>query len=182
MAAVAARTELAIVDILTTMTVTAKCRRILRFAVRCVTGGTFEPFVFAAERKSGLAVVIKLPHRPGVRRVANRAILSKRALMAVILLMAGDTALILETELVTDMAMLAGHDAVHADQRELTDIVIKLVNPLPALCGVAGTAQCHVRIVVHIIGAVTAGAIARQRIAECTAVTLHTAQILVLAG
>src|SRR5215472_4880417 len=97
----------------------------LLFVWRAAMAGlTSELAVRSAQRKSGLLTVIELPELPAVRRMAPRAVLAEVALVDVIFLMAVD-ALVPDVPVGTrEMALLARHRHVQADQRELGQVVI----------------------------------------------------------
>lgn len=69
------------------------------------------------------------------------ALFAQCGLVSVFVLMTGNTTLIVEAELVADVAALAGYDAMHADQWKLAEVVIEATGGLPVLCRVAGAAE-----------------------------------------
>lgn len=151
--------ELAFMYVIGNMTGAANGGGMRGLATGFVTGFASQIAVFPLERVAGVLFVIKTPYVPGVGRMAGITVGAKGALVDVLHFMAVDTFLTGASKLIADMAAFTGHDPVHANERKFMEIMIELVDDIPAFGVVACAAQTHIFISMGIVSGMTACAI-----------------------
>src|SRR5258705_10300662 len=117
--------------------------------------------VRAIELEAGFLAVVEIPDAPAVRRMATRAIGAEAALVHVIALVAVDA---LRADVAVgprDVALLAGHGDVQADERKARQVVIESHVLVPARGRVALRAVLAELARVHVARAVAAVAFGR---------------------
>jgi hypothetical protein len=164
MAPAAVGTELSVVDIVTCMTVAAATAELcLRFQFLSVTGFAADGLVGSVQNERCLGVVIKTPPGPVDWRMTQTAIIRETIVMWIVVHMAGTAVLRRITE---DLRLMAGRAfgiRMFAEQRELSQVVIKedIVPPRNVVMAVtAHFSLCTaVRVVIFVALAAT-----RQRL------------------
>lgn len=111
----------------------------------------------AGQWEPGLLGVIEFPHPPTVRRVTACAVGSQSALVDVAAAMTGDTVARRAREGPRRMALAAADDHVHAQQREIDQVVIEVDARGPAVAVVTGLASRLQRATMYVITPVAAG-------------------------
>lgn len=126
MAATAVGSELAIVDIVGTMTVgTVLAQARLRSERLPVAAFACDFRVCAVQRETGLLVVIEKPLLPFDRVVAQRAFFTKATFVLVVLAMAADAVFRRVAEYMRLVAVTAIGFRVFTEQREAGEIVVE---------------------------------------------------------
>lgn len=156
MAGLAIRSELAVVGV------------ILLVAGITVAGSALENIVDMAAQAShidmcagqleGEQVVVKTGWQPAICGVTGSAVCSVLAVVFIIFLVAGIAVCGRAGEDLIDMATLAGHTGVFADQLESGQVVIKGSGD-PASGGVTGAAITAIASLVRVCGRVARGAV-----------------------
>ncbi len=152
--------ETAVMDILTLVAIAADLRCAGRISARLVAAFTGEIGMRPLQPETGFLLVVELPQIPCVGRMAAAANLAQRPFMVVVGPVATDTLARSSDVLPLDMAALAGNNLVHAHQRERREVVIKATHRPPVVRYMAGSADFHFRIFMHVISRMTTGAIA----------------------
>lgn len=162
MAALALHAELSEMNVVTPMTGSAILGELhlggrlpmaidaLRFAMR------------ASQRKASLFLVVEFPRRPAVGRVAGGAIASESAFVNVVLLVAANAFIWRALECLGRMALRAAHQHVHAEQREIGQIVIETDVFAPSVIAVAGITRILERAAVRVFRGMASLAIGAQ--------------------
>ena len=102
-----------------------------------------------------LKSMVEAPYVPCIGCMALIARISERILVNIILGMTTDTVVVGRSQLIVQMAGLAGNQLMHADQGERGKLMIKPGHRCPVAGDVAGLAQSHLWIGVLVIGGVT---------------------------
>ena len=110
------------------------------------------------QRKRRLFVVIEAPAFPGGWMMATAAVITELALVCVIRAVAIHAGRCCTCKPGVLVAALAGRSGVHAQQREMRQLMIELDVVVPAGFAVTLLALCSQRLVVHIIRAMTGNA------------------------
>lgn len=110
------------------------------------------------QRKRRLFVVIEAPAFPGGWMMATAAVITELALVRVIGAVAIHTGRCSACKPGVLVTALAGRRGVHAQQREMRQLMVELDVVVPAGFAVTLLALCSQRLVVHIIRAVTGNA------------------------
>jgi hypothetical protein len=131
-----------------------------------VTGLAGQTLVGAVEHEVGVAIVIEAPQRPAGRVVTSAAGAAERLGVDVVFLVAVDARHRRVRVGRRQVALLARHHAVQTDQREASHVVIETHAVTPARLAVAGLAARAQLAAMSVIGAMTAAAVARQRVLE----------------
>jgi len=105
-------------------------------------------------------LMIELPEVPRVGRVACVAVFAQGTFVMVVLLVKAHAIAAGAGELITDVAVLAGHYVVQTYQWEVGEVVVESVNCFPAVCDVAGGTHLHLGIFMYVISDVAGVAVA----------------------
>ena len=132
MASAAVRAESAIVRVVPGMAPAAIGRQLHLVRRFYVTALALEFRVRALQREVRGAAMIKLPELPAIRVVAARALLAEMAMMYIVGLVASHAVARGASKRLTDVALLARHARVQADERESRHVVIEPDLILPA--------------------------------------------------
>lgn len=127
-------------------------------------------------------LMIELPEVPRVGRVACVAVFAQGTFVMVVLLVTAHAIAAGAGELITDVAVLAGHYVVQTYQWEVGEVVVESVNCFPAVCDVAGGTHLHLGIFMYVISGVAGGAVARQVILQGSYVAAGASKLLMVAS
>ncbi len=130
-----------------------------------VTGAALQRLMSTVEAELTLRVVVKLPQIPTVRVMAAGAIITQALFMLIIALVAGDAVSLGILEGGSDMTALTGSDRVQADQREPSQVMLKLYQDSPAALVMTSFTVFTQLAAMGIIQLVTAVTIERQFLA-----------------
>lgn len=164
------------------MTGATNFRGSTRIAAGFVTTIASQITVRAQQGITGLLFVIELPEIPGVWCMTVLTLRTQRPFMMIIRLMTADAVGGGTDKLPLKMAAFASDDLMHADQRELREIVVKPEYGRPALGDMTGCTYLHFRLLVNIIRGMTDCAVPRQRVCQGAGVATDTNQLRVRAG
>lgn len=99
-----------------------------------------QSFVRAIEHEIGLAIVVEAPKRPAGGVVAGATSAAERLSVRVVFLVAVDAGRRCVHIGRRQMTLLAGYDAVHADERKAAQVVIEAHRIAPTRFAVTGLA------------------------------------------
>lgn len=177
MALLALAAELAEVHIILDVARRAVARQLHFGRWLAVALRALKPFVRAAQREAGGALVIEGPDVPAVRRMAIVALLTEASVMLVrgfvaAVAVCGGTCVRRRK-----VALLTRHGDVLTDQREGTQVVIEAHLRAPAVDAVAAVALPSELARVHVVRSVTVGALRaellRRDVCGVACMTVH---------
>ena len=173
-------TEAAVVNILPLMTITTDALDLVGICAGGMTGITCQVLVRSQKRITRKILMIELPEVPGVGGMAAVALIPQRALVMVLAFVTTDTGACGAGKLIADMAVLAGHNVVQADQGKISKVVVETIDRLPAIRDMTGGTNLHFGIFMGIIRRVTGRTITRQIVLQGAHMTLRTGELLMV--
>ena len=158
MALLALAAELPEVDVILDVARRAVTRQLDLSCGLAVALCALQLLVCAAQRKTGVALVVEGPDVPAVRRMTVVAPLTEASPVLVCGLVAAVAICCGACIRRCEVALLAWHGDVLADQRESTQVVIEAHLRAPTIVTVAAVASSSELACVHIVRSVTVGA------------------------